>query len=240
MLKLKAAVIAAGSGDRLRRAGIPQPKPLVPIAGVPLIERVLGALASVDIEDVALILNARSESDAAEQHCRCALPHLKLEILRQNTPSSMESLFALAPYLQTGPFLLLTVDAIFGPRVLPALLDGWTARPNADGVLAVHGYIDDEKPLRVRVDSMQRITAIGSAASDSPLITAGLYLFTPRIFDEIAAARAAGYSALREFLSHLARHGYRLFARRVPKTVDVDRPEDILVAEQLVRGELAS
>jgi NDP-sugar pyrophosphorylase family protein len=236
MPKLKAALIAAGHGDRLRRAGVRQTKPLVPVAGMPLIERVLGSLASVDIDEVAVILNADTESDAVEQHCRRALPHLNLDILRQTTPNSMESLFALAPYLRTGPFLLLTVDAIFGPRVLPALLDGWTAHPNADGALAVHGYIDDEKPLRVRTDSTQRITAIGTAAADSPLITAGLYLLTPRIFDEIAAARAAGYSALRVFLSHLCEHGYRLVAIPVPKTVDVDRPEDIAVAEDLIRN----
>jgi NDP-sugar pyrophosphorylase family protein len=232
---MKAAVIAAGHGERLRSGGITVPKPLVPIAGTPLIERVLGAVAAVGISAVACILNADPESDAVEAHCRKAFPQLYLRILRRTTPSSMESLFALAPSLRTGPFLLLTVDAVFGRRVLPALVQSFADHPDADGVLAVHGFIDDEKPLRLRTDPEQRVTAIGTAAQDSPLITAGLYLFTPRIFDEIEAARAARYTALREFLAHLCERGYALFAAHVEETVDVDRPEDIAAAEAFLR-----
>lgn len=236
MPTLKAALIAAGHGGRLRRGGLTLPKPLVRVAGVPLIDHVLGSVAAAGIGEVACIFNAEPESDAVEAHCRDAFPHLDLQVVRRTTPSSMESLFALAPHLRADPFLLLTVDAICGPLVVPALLQGFAEHPDADGVLAVHGFIDDEKPLRVRTDAAQRITAIGAAAADSRLITAGLYVFTPRIFDEIPAARAAGYTALREFLSHLCAHGYPLFAAQVPKTVDVDRPEDIVAAEELIRG----
>jgi NDP-sugar pyrophosphorylase family protein len=234
-----AALIAAGHGERLRGAGLATPKPLVPIAGIPLIERVLRSVAQAGIHEVACILNAETESDAVEDHCRRVLPELQLHIVRQTTASSMESVFALAPQLHGGRFLLLTVDAVFGPAVLPLLLQSVTRFPDADGVLGVHDYIDDEKPLRLRVDTDGHITAIGPKAGDSGLITAGLYVFAPRIFAEIDAARAAGCGALRGFLAHLCERGYRLHAARLPKTVDVDRPEDIAVAEAFVRGGFA-
>lgn len=230
----RAAVIAAGRGERLRRGGVIVPKPLLPIAGMPLIERTLRAVAAEGISAVACIFNADAQSDAVEEHCRRALPELELRVVRRTTPSSMESLFALAPLLDDGPFLLLTVDSVFGPTVLPELMRGRAQHPHADAILAVHDFIDDEKPLRVRVDGNQQITAIGASAADSPLITAGLYVFTPRIFAEVGAARAAGYSALRAFLAHLCQQGYPLFAAHVPKTVDVDRPEDIAVAERFI------
>lgn len=238
MAVVKAALIAAGRGERLRHGGISTPKPLVPIAGIPLIERVIAAATEVGVTRVAAILNANSDADAVEAHCRRTFVHLDLQIMRRTTPSSMESLFALAPLLGE-PFLLLTVDAIFGPTVLPSLLEAWRIRSNLDGVLAVHNYIDDEKPLRVRIDESSRIRAFGADAGDSPLITAGLYMLTPRIFSEIPAARAARYTALREFLAHLCAHDYSLLAVPVAKTIDVDRPEDIAIAEQFVRADFA-
>jgi NDP-sugar pyrophosphorylase family protein len=235
----RAALIAAGRGERLREAGIEVPKPLIPIAGVALIELVLGAVERVGIRTVSCIFNAEPEADAVERHCRQTLRSLELRIIRRTTPSSMESLFALAPLLQEGPFLLLTVDAVFGPAVLPALLDAVTSHPDADGIIGVHGFIEDEKPLHVTVGADDRITAIGPKAADSPQITAGLYVFAPRIFEEIDSAREARYGALREFLSHLCDRGYRLYAARLPKTVDVDRPEDIEAAEAFVRSGFA-
>lgn len=231
----KAALIAAGRGERLRREGIGLPKALVPIGGVPLVERVLRSAVEVGIGELACIFDAGTDSDRVERHCREVSGDLRLHIVRRTTPSSMESLFALAPHLQGERFLLLTVDAVFGPAVLPALLQAAVRHPDGDGILGIHGFIDDEKPLRVAAGADERITAIGPKAAASPLITAGLYIFSPSIFDEIEAARAARCGALRDFLGHLCDRGYRLYGARLPKTVDVDRPEDIRTAEAFVR-----
>jgi NDP-sugar pyrophosphorylase family protein len=148
----------------------------------------------------------------------------------------MESLFTLAPLLRDDLFLLLTVDAVFAPTVLRRFLMATTCRPTADGVLAVSAFVDDEKPLWVELAPGGRIGAFGPAARPGGLVTAGFYVFRPRIFDEIDAARAAGLGALRAFLGHLLARGYRLYGKRVPKTVDVDRPEDIASAEAFIRN----
>ena len=229
----RAALIAAGLGERLSRAGVA--KPLVRVAGVPLIDRVLGAVAAAGIRDVACIFN--ESADAVEAHCRRAHPDLRLRIVRRTTPSSMESLFALAPHLDGGRFLLLTVDAVFGPRLIPTFLDAARRLPDADAVLAMQTYIDDEKPLHIAVGAGDRITAIGSEASSSPTITAGIYVLSPRVFAEIDAARSAGCAALRQFFGHLLVRGYRLYGAAVEKTIDVDRPEDVAAAEAFLRDE---
>jgi len=230
---MKAALIAAGHGERLRESGIEVPKPLVPIAGRPLIDHVLGGVAAAGLSEVACIFN--EDFDAVEEHCRKVDHGLHLEIVRRTTPSSMESLFTLAPYVRDSRFLLLTVDAIFGPDVLPNFLAEAARSEGADGVLAVNSFIDDEKPLRVVLDDDGRITALGPEAAASPVITAGFYVFEPGIFAEIEAARRARFTALRQFLGHLLGQGYRLAGATVPKTVDVDRPEDIATAEEFVR-----
>jgi NDP-sugar pyrophosphorylase family protein len=229
----RAAVIAAGLGERLSGAGAA--KPLVRVAGVPLVDRALGAVAAAGIDDVACIFN--ESADAVEEHCRRTHPKLRLRIERRTTPSSMESLFALAPHLGDERFLLLTVDAVFGPRLLPEFLDAALDRSDADAVLAMHSHIDDEKPLRIAVAPDARVTAIGEHAASSPTITAGLYVLSPRVFAEIDAARRAGCAALRQFFGHLLARGYRLYGVPVGKTIDVDRPEDIAAAEAFLRDE---
>jgi NDP-sugar pyrophosphorylase family protein len=231
---VKAALIAAGSGERLRAAGLHLPKPLVPVAGVALVDRVLNAVAAAGIAEVACIFNLAA--DAVEEHCRRAHPSLTLQVVRRDTPSSMESLFALRPHLDGDPFLLLTVDAVFGPTLLPLFLDQAARFKDADGVLGVHEFVDDEKPLRVKLDASGRIVGLAEEAAESPVITAGLYVLSPRIFAEVDAARNASFTALRQFLRHLVRQDHRLYGAPVEKTVDVDRPEDIALAEAFVAG----
>src|SRR5262245_44085621 len=182
---MKAALIAAGQGERLRAAGITVPKPLIEVGGRPLIDHVLDAVAAVGIRDVVCILN--EEADAVAAHCRHRMPGLS--IVRRTTPSSMESLFTLAPFLRDDRFLLLTVVAVFAPQVLTDFLAAAAAHADADVVLAVTDFVDDEKPLRLAVAADGRVTALGDGAGASPLVTAGFYVLHPRVFAEIDAAR---------------------------------------------------
>jgi NDP-sugar pyrophosphorylase family protein len=237
---MKAGLIAAGLGERLVAAGIDTPKPLVQVAGKALVDHVLDAVAAAGIDDVACIFNAEPGGDAVAAHCRARAGGPRLTIVRRTTPSSMESLFTLAPHLATGPFLLLTVDALFAPAVLRGFVAAAQGAAAADAVLAVTDFIDDEKPLYASLEAGGRITALGSEARGSRWITAGFYVFHPRVFDEIAAARQGGCTALRQFLAHLLRRGHRLIGVPMGKTLDVDRPADIAAAEAFVRGGFAS
>lgn len=235
---MKAGLIAAGWGERLRAAGIAVPKPLVEVAGRPLVDHVLGAVAAAGIDEVACIFN--EEADAVEAHCRSRRGGPRLHIVRRTTPSSMESLFALAPHLLDGPALVLTVDAVFAPAVLVDFLAAAAQHAAADVVLAVTDFVDDEKPLRAALAADGRVTALGADAAASPLVTAGFYVFHPRVFAEIDAARAAQLTALRQFLGHLLQRGYRVDGVRTGKTMDVDRPQDIAAADAFVRSGFAS
>jgi NDP-sugar pyrophosphorylase family protein len=234
---MKAGIIAAGLGERLRRGGYEQPKPLVPINGRPLIDYALAGIAAAGVSQVACIVN--EQSCGIEAHCTSCWPQLCFDFVRRTTPSSMESLFTLAPLLASGRFLLLTVDAVMAPSLVRDFCAATTARAQADGILAVTTLVDDEKPLWVRTNDAGQIIALGPDAEGSGLVTAGLYVFEPRIFAEIPAARAAQLTALRQFLGHLLARGYRLEAVSIGKSVDVDRPEDITVAESFVRNGFA-
>lgn len=229
---MKAAIIAAGRGERLMQGGISVAKPLVPIGGEPLIARVIRAAASVGATSVACIVNDLVPEVIRYLHTG-PWP-MPLDLVTRTTDNSMESLFSLVPYLREEPFLLLTVDAVFHFEILERFL--WKARTlqNARGVLALTRFVDDEKPLWVKTDRRHKIVAIGQAAKPSRYVTAGFYYFNPAVFDLIDVAQARA-KALREFLGLLVENQYNLYGIVVSKTIDVDHPADIEKAERYLK-----
>jgi len=221
---MKAGIIAAGQGDRLIQGGILVPKPLVTIGREPLIARVIRAANHVGVTSIACIVN--DLNPAVAEYLRSTSWPVPLELVVKATASSMESLFSLAPLLSNGPFLLFTVDAVFEFGVLRRFLTK-ARRRGGDGVLAVTRFVDDEKPLWVKLDKGQRIVALGDGARPGRYITAGFYYFRPEIFSLIEAARARRLSALRQFLGLLLENRLSLYGIPVSKTVDVDTREDI-------------
>ena len=230
---MKVGILAAGEGSRLRAGGFHMPKPLLPIAGVPLIGRLLGAVQPLRPEAIVCLINNQGTSvaDYVRQH----YPALPTQFVQQDTASSYESFTVLCAHLRGSPFLVTTVDSVFPPAFLPQFVAAASQRPGIDMMLSLTTFIDDEKPLHVRLDAHQRIVQLGDAARGSAYVTSGFYYCTPRISAACAALAPTRVSALREFLGWLLQQGYGLQGYLAPKTIDVDRPQDIAVAEQFVR-----
>lgn len=226
---MKAGIIAAGEGSRLKAEGIDIPKPLVPIDGVPLIERLIRSFIRNGITEVACIVNEYSlEVKRFVEERNFTIP---VRFVVRTTPSSMHSLFALAPHLSDGRFLLSTVDPIYVEEEFSAFLRHGAIQSNADGLLAITQYIDDEHPLYVRLDAENRIQAFSKTES-SPWVTGGLYMFSPRIFDEMTPALDAGIERLRAFLAHLVQRAYVLEGFPFSKIIDVDHATDLEAARR--------
>jgi NDP-sugar pyrophosphorylase family protein len=230
---MKAAIIAAGKGERLMAGGISVPKPLVPIAGEPLIARAIRAAARLKVDSLACIVNDL-HPEVAVYLQREEWP-VRVETVIRTTPNSMESLFGLAPLLEEEPFVLFTVDAVFPSGTLEAFVDAAQNCVDGLGALALTHFVDDEKPLWARTGDRNRITALGDAAAGSGLVTAGFYYFRPEIFEYMSMAHALGFQALRQFLGLLTRCDRPLYGIPVATTIDVDYPEDIEKAEAFLK-----
>jgi len=231
---MKAGIIAAGEGNRLRAEGIQLPKPLVSVDGVPLIERLLRSYERCGISEVICIINEYSLE--IKRFVEAKNFRIPVKFVVKTTPSSMHSLFALAPHLGAeDPFLLSTVDSIFNEPDLKAFLRHSEGRSEADGILAITDFIDDENPLYVQFDSSGRISSF-SKPEDRGWVTGGLYIFSPRIFNEINEILNLRIERLRNFLVYLLKKGYILETFPFAKIVDVDHVQDIRTAEDLLRG----
>ena len=230
---MKAAIISAGIGERLALGGVETPKPLLQVGGSPLIVRIINAAAKLGMSSVACIVN--DVQPAVAEFLQSRSWPIPLELKIKTTPSSMESLFCLEPFLRQESFLLFTVDSVFAFSALNDFLSQAKNLNKGAGVLALTDYIDDEKPLWVRLDEGGRIIAMGDAAKGSRYVTAGFYYFTPDIFSLVDAARKQRLTALRQYLGLLVSRGYDLCGLPGPKAVDVDYPEDIQKAEAFLK-----
>ena len=235
---LKAAVLAAGRGERLR--GEPsQLKPLVKVGNRTLIEHVLHSMANAGALEVVVIIN--EDSLAVREHVIAREWPFTLRWMVETTPTSMHSFLRVVETLTTdgddGPFLISTVDTVAGAHAYAQFLAEARRHEEADVILALTSPETDEKPLLVRcVPGKSRILAIGAAAAPSDVATAGLYAVRSSILREADAARHEGIDALRTFLGRLLDRGYHLAGVPISRSIDVDRPGDIPSAEEFLRN----
>ena len=219
-------IIAAGEGSRLRQGGFVMPKPMVPIAGVPLIETTIRNLRAAKVGPLAIIVNEH------ERECvdwvRRRFPDLAIEFIVKTTQSSLESFGEVIRQHPGGRMLVTTVDAWCIESDFVCFVEAAARRPLGATVLAVTPLIADEKPLRVVMAADGRITEIGGAAGD--LVTAGAYLVPESVR---TSPPPAGLGRLRDFLTWLARSGAPIYGEIIERVVDVDRADDVALAETL-------
>lgn len=237
---MKYAIIAAGEGSRLSNEGIALPKPLVPLCGQPMIERLLRLFLKQNAEEVVIVVNDLNLEP--QQYLRRLMqqhPTWPLRLVVATPPSSMHSFAALAPYLAEGPFVLTTVDTIFleadFSRYIAAFQEALAE--GKDGVMAVTDYIDDEKPLYISTDEQERILGFhDERTANCHFISGGIYGLTPRALPTLQRCLREGQSRMRNFQRALIADGLWLTAHRFSKILDVDHASDLEKAEAFLNS----
>lgn len=238
------AVIAAGEGSRLAQEGVGRPKPLVRVAGMPLVDRLLTQFLACGAESISIIVNEgmpdvaqHIEAWAAPSHLTAlgASATLPVRLLVRSTPSSMHSLAALAPLIPQGRFCLTTVDTVCRLDDFAALVRSFETmgEEEGDGLFAVTPYVDDEKPLYVATDAEGWITAFHDRReAGDRYVSGGIYcLDTRTAMPVLNECLAAGQSRMRNFQRALLSAGLRIKAFPMDKIIDVDHAADIAAAE---------
>jgi len=222
-----AGIIAAGEGSRFKKSGIQTHKPMLPVAGFPLIGHALRNLEAAGILKAAIIFNEQ-EADCADW-ARRNFPGLELNILIKSTPSSFESFWLVGRLLGPGRHLITTVDAFCLPHETRKMVD----QVPQDGIaLGVTSFVDDEKPLWVAMDEKTgKISEVG--ASTGKFATAGFYNVPGSIFEKRPDDDMA---SLRFFLKWLVSNGTPARGIVLNDVLDVDVPKDLEAAERLLKG----
>jgi len=234
---LKAVVLAAGEGTRLRSVLGDRPKPLLPVKGKPLIRHVIDGLASCGISEVLVVVgyNAKSLIRFLKE---LRVPGLKVrwtlndEYQRGNGVSLAKAL------LQADEKLILTMsDHLFERRLLEALID--EGEPLSLAVDRRPKYLRDiAEATKVLVSAEGYIVDIGKHVSRWNAVDTGFFI-VDREFVELAHRLSKSVHSLT--LSDVVRSTLR---DKVFKAVDVtgcfwmdvDMSEDLMLAEAVLPG----
>lgn len=233
---MKFAIIAAGEGSRLSQEGIELPKPLVRLNGEAMIDRLIRIFNENEAEEICIIVNTLHPQ--TEAHVRTLMEKHEgapIKLVVKSTPSSMHSFFELSPFLHDAPFCLTTVDTIFREDEFKAYIQAFKAS-EADGMMAVTDYIDDEKPLYVATDKHLNITGFLDQSDSCRFISGGIYALKPIALKTLERCMEEGQSRMRNFQRGLVCDGLQLKAWPMSKILDVDHAGDIIKAEDFLNG----
>lgn len=115
----RAMVLAAGLGTRMRPLTDTMPKPLIPVAGKPLIDHVLDRFAAAGVEQV--VVNAHHHRDKLEAHLH---QRTDLNIHISVEPELLETgggVVRALPLLGPDPFFVANSDNLWLDGATPAL-----------------------------------------------------------------------------------------------------------------------
>ena len=221
---LQGGIIAAGVGSRLRADGYRVSKPMVPVAGRPLIDLALDRFRAVGIRRLTIIINDRSDD------CRQWLSDhggdFDLDIIVRATPSSYASFQLVVDRLARAPAVITTIDAIMPVNDFLTFVKSATGLAKDAVVLGLTDYVDDENPLWATLDAADgHIRQLGGNVGTH--VTAGLYWLPA----QRPAEPATGFARLRDYLGWLVAEHQPVYGIVLPRVFDIDRARDIVAAE---------
>jgi len=227
---MRFGIISAGKGSRLASEGFDRPKPLVPVGGVPMIERLAGVMMRSGADRIAVIVNA--DNPDTVQFVRELSRELPIDLVVKSTPTPMHSMMELAPYLGADLFCVTTVDTVFSENRFQAMMQEFGRAPY-DGLMGVTPFIDDEKPLYVDVDDDMMIRDFLDEKASCRFVSAGIYALKAPAIEILKDCAESGQTRMRYFQRQLLESGLHLKAFDMGQVIDVDHVSDIAKANQI-------
>lgn len=232
-------ILAAGSGSRLAATRGDVPKPLMTVAGAPLIAHALEHAASSGCTEAVIVVGYEGERVRAAIEAMHTPLHVRFLHNPDYASPNGVSLLAAAP--AAAPlFFLQMVDHLFEVPVLARLAEqplGASAggrvlidsRPSAD--------LDLDDATKVCLADGGTVSAIGKGLAEWDAIDAGCFVLSHAIFDALRSPAAGTAPTVSAGMRHLVSLGllgsYDLAGAR---WIDVDTPADREIAERLLAG----
>lgn len=236
----RAALLAAGRGTRLGSLTTQFPKAMLEVGGIPILHRIVDALADAGVTDLTVITGhagehlERETGDGSRWSAR-------IKYRRQSAMDGTASAVALAREdVANAPFFCGWGDIVVGPANYGAVL---RAAESSDGALAVNHVEDPAAGAAVYVDDDGHVTRIVEKPPPGTSTTnwnnAGLAVLPPDIWPYIDALEKSprGEFELPQAIANFVEAGGRLKAVPVEGPwFDVGTPESLAAARAYFGG----
>lgn len=234
---MKAIVLCAGEGTRLRPLTFSGPKHLIPVANRPVIYRVLDAIKEAKIEDVGIIVspNVRNEFE-----CRLkdgSFWDLNIEYIIQEKPQGLAHAVQCArDFVQEESFLVYLGDNLlqYGLKDMVGDFD----HLSCNALISIYEVQDPQRFGIVTLEGNEIKNLVEKPVNPkSNLAVIGTYLFDGHIFEAINRIKpsARGELEITDAIQTLIDCGYKVSPHQVKGWwKDVGKPEDMLEVNQLI------
>ena len=174
-------ILAAGVGSRLRPLTNDVPKCLVPVGGIPILQRQIEAMLACGIGSI--IVAAGYKCGQVVSFCQ-NYPDLVDVVINQwyaNT-NNMYSFYLAAQNIGEPSVLLCNGDVVFDADIISSLLDS-----ELDNLIGVQPNRYDDEAMKVVVNSDGRVLELSKTvpASSAFGVSIDVYKFCPFAFNEI-------------------------------------------------------
>ena len=228
-----AVILMAGVGSRLGASGGALAKPLVQIAGRPLISYTFETLERAGVSTVHAVMGANS--DRLRGEIEQLLPTgMRLHTIINPEWRKQNGVSVLAAAGKVGaPFFLLMGDHLFEGAIFDALLaESDPAQVNLAVDRKIDAVFDLDDAMKVKTDGGDRILTLAKDLREYDAIDTGVFLCTDELFDYLRRARQDGDCSLADGVRLMAADG-RVRAIDIGASwwQDVDTPEMLAHAE---------
>jgi len=233
---LKAVILLAGLGTRLRPHTYSRPKPLVNVAGKPVLGHILDGMAELNFDEIIFIVGYLGEQ--IEKYVADKFPHLNARFVVQEEMRGQAHAINLAK-----PYIDQEVLIIFGDTIWET---DWTRlqRVESDGLIYCH-EVDD--PRRFGVVTLENgfVTRFVEKPQTqiSKLAVVGVYYFKAwqklmQAIDDILELniQTKGEFYLADAMQRMIEQGARLEAERILVWEDCGTREAILHTNRYLLG----
>lgn len=186
-VRLRAVILAAGLGKRLRPLTEERPKPLLPVRGVSLLERSLGRLAGAGCEAVAV--NLFHLGDQIEAAVGASYRGMKVVYSREaEILGTLGALVPLRGFLSEADFIFLINGDCLCEWPLEELLERHL-ETRAEATVMLSSRADTAVFGPVGIDALNRVVSWPGCAAVRPkvesLVFAGAHVFSPDLLRSV-------------------------------------------------------
>lgn len=236
---MKALVLCAGRGTRLRPLTHTRAKAALPVAGQPVLGHILSYLKSHGFKDIGIVT---SPEQGELKRLKAAAEGQKITFIIQREPRGIAHAVQTASgFLGGQPFLLYLGDNLTNEDLAPALARFYGERP--DGLVLVR---EVSNPQAFGVAEMEdgRIVRVVEKPQQpvSNLAIAGIYLFGPAVLEAIKSLSpsARGEYEITDAIARLIDSGAAVQGHRMAGWwQDMGTPEGMLAANILLLDTLS-
>jgi dTDP-glucose pyrophosphorylase len=240
---MKAVILAAGKGTRMRELTQSVPKPMLKVQGRPILEHIVTGLVGAGIRQIFIVTGYQAETieshfgEGTRWHAQIAYGRQRIQDGTGKAPELARD------FIGPSPFLLTYGDILVKPETYQQMIHRYnedyfsgviTVTRGEDATQGGLNFFDDafcltrvvEKPS---ADQVQRLREEGLLQPGAPAwYNAGIYIFKPSLFECTATLEKSprGEYELTDAISALLSTKHRIAGLEIrDRWVDVRDPE---------------